>query len=109
MSKSTSRARLGRAALVAGSVGVLTPLPKSGTTLQAMYQPYFDYDSDSCFPAAVDPNGNANGGSQPVRLTHRQLPHRPPRQGASRHGGYSTHPIHEVPMNGTRPSAVPAF
>jgi hypothetical protein len=68
--------RLGKAALVAGSAavltvglvgsasaGVLTPLPESATDFQKAVRPFFDYDSDSCFPAAaIDPWGNLNGG-----------------------------------------------
>ncbi|MCD7441010.1 NPP1 family protein [Streptomyces lincolnensis] len=70
--------RLGRSALVAlsagalvvalptsASAGVLTPLGESTTSFQKTFRPYFDYDSDSCFPAtAIDWNGNLNGGLQ---------------------------------------------
>ncbi|MER5215187.1 NPP1 family protein [Streptomyces sp. NPDC002838] len=68
--------RLGRAALVAGSAvaltigvtgsahaGVLTPINESTTPFQRNFQPVFDYDSDSCFPAAaIDSSGKLNGG-----------------------------------------------
>ncbi|MDX3831223.1 NPP1 family protein [Streptomyces europaeiscabiei] len=67
---------LGRAALVGSTAtaltvalggsahaGVPTPLAESTTSFQKTFQPVFDYDSDSCFPAAaIDGNGNLNGG-----------------------------------------------
>ncbi|MER6128757.1 NPP1 family protein [Streptomyces sp. NPDC001795] len=73
--------RLGKAALVMGSVtaltvGVagsasagpnLTNLPESATSFQKSFQPYFDYDNDGCFPAAaIDMWGNLNGGLRPT-------------------------------------------
>ena len=58
--------RLGRVVAVAGSAvaltvgltgsahaAVLTPLNESTTSFQKTFQPVFDYDSDSCFPAAA--------------------------------------------------------
>ncbi|MEV7732155.1 NPP1 family protein [Streptomyces sp. NPDC088921] len=176
--KSGRKSRLGQAALVVGSVaaltvglagsanaGVLNPLSYSGSTFQAKYQPYFDYDSDSCFPAAaVDANGNVNGGLNPsgsltgkcrsghlgkantyaqslckngwcayaytlyfekdqcdptgisecghrhdwesVVVFQKQGEEKPRYLAASRHGGYSTHPINEVPMNGNHVEIV---
>jgi hypothetical protein len=45
------------------SAAVLTPLPANATSFQRTFQPYFDYDTDGCFPAAaIDANGNLNGG-----------------------------------------------
>ncbi len=39
------------------------PLPQNATSFQKTFQPYFDYDGNSCFPvAAIDNNGNLNGG-----------------------------------------------
>ncbi|WP_246561314.1 NPP1 family protein [Streptomyces roseirectus] len=175
--KSRGTARLGRAALVAGSVlaltaglagsadaAILTPLPWNADTFQQKYMPLFDYDTDSCFPAAaVDANGNLNGGLKPtgpitgdcrdnhlgrantysqgwckngwcayvyalyfekdqtlngadafghrndwesVVVFQKQGQERPAFLAASRHGGYSTHPINEVPMNGNRVEIV---
>ncbi|MET8079676.1 NPP1 family protein [Streptomyces sp. NPDC005303] len=173
-----TKSRLGKAVLVLGSAaalavgmagsasaGVLNPLPYSGATFQAKYQPYFDYDSDSCFPAAaVDANGNVNGGLKesgsmtggcrsghlgkantyaqslckngwcayaytlyfekdqcdPTGITNcghrhdwesvvvfqKQGEEKPRYLAASRHGGYSTHPINEVPMNGNHVEIV---
>ncbi|MFJ8113710.1 NPP1 family protein [Streptomyces sp. NPDC096132] len=76
--KSKRTSRLGRAAVVAGSAAaltigltgsadaaILTPFPYlgAGAPTQEMFQPLFDYDSDSCFPAAaVDASGRLNGG-----------------------------------------------
>ncbi|MER6133757.1 NPP1 family protein [Streptomyces sp. NPDC001815] len=74
--KSTRKSRLGKAALVAvsagaltvaltgsSSAGVLTPLPVGTTSFQQTFMPLFDYDSNSCFPAAaIDRDGNLNGG-----------------------------------------------
>ncbi|WP_330289298.1 NPP1 family protein [Streptomyces sp. NBC_00576] len=162
-------ARLGRAALVALSAGVLTvgistnasaailnPLPENASTFQKKYQPLWDYDSDSCFPAAaVDASGKLNGGLdntgsitggcrtnhlgkantysqswckngwcayvyglyfekdqtlngadafghrhdwESVVVFQKQGEESPRFLSASRHGGYSTHPINEVPM-----------
>ncbi|MCD7443216.1 NPP1 family protein [Streptomyces lincolnensis] len=68
--------RLGKAALVAGSAtaltfamsnsahaAVLNPLNESTTTFQKNFQPVFDYDGNSCFPAtAIDSSGTFNGG-----------------------------------------------
>ncbi|MFF0012688.1 NPP1 family protein [Streptomyces sp. NPDC005374] len=176
--RSGRKSRLGRAALVAGSAaaltvgltgsanaGILNPLPWSGSTFQNKYMPYFDYDSDSCFPAAaVDANGNVNGGLYPsgsmtgkCRTNHlgkantyaqsrcehgwcayvyslyfekdqcdptgisgcghrhdwesvvvfqKQGEEKPRYLAASRHGGYSTHAINEVPMNGNHVEIV---
>ncbi|SOD85078.1 NPP1 family protein [Streptomyces sp. Ag109_G2-15] len=45
----------------------LTNLPESATSFQKAFQPYFDYDSDGCFPAtAIDMWGNLNGGLKPT-------------------------------------------
>src|SRR5688500_5427397 len=45
------------------SAAVLNPLPPNATDFQRNFQPYFDYDSDSCFPAAaIDASGRLNGG-----------------------------------------------
>lgn len=61
---------LGAGAVVAGVVitaqaGVFAPLPASTNAMEKAYQPYFDYDSDSCFPAAaIDAGGKLNGGLQ---------------------------------------------
>jgi hypothetical protein len=176
--KKRTKSRLAKAALVAGSVtaltvgltgsanaAILTPLPANASTFQNKYMPLFDYDSDSCFPAAaVDANGNLNGGlnnsgsltggcrtghlgkantysqsqckngwcayvytlyfekdqCDPTGITdcgHRhdwesvvvfqkQGEERPRYLSASRHGGYSTHPINEVPMDGNRVKIV---
>ncbi|WP_264935132.1 NPP1 family protein, partial [Streptomyces sp. A012304] len=76
--RSTRKSRLGKAVLVAVSAGALTvgvtnsasaailkPLPESTTSFQKTFRPYFDYDSNSCFPAAaIDRNGTLNGGLQ---------------------------------------------
>ncbi|WP_406159012.1 NPP1 family protein [Streptomyces canus] len=175
--KSGRKSRLGQAALVAGSVAALTvgltgsanaavlnPLPWTGSTFQNKYMPYFDYDSDSCFPAAaVDANGNVNGGLnnsgsitggcrsehlgkantyaqslcengwcayaytlyfekdqtlngadafghrndwESVVVFQKPGEEKPRYLAASRHGGYSTHPINEVPMNGNHVEIV---
>lgn len=79
--KSKTSSRLAKAALVFGSVAALTvglagsasaapnlkPLPESPTAFQKAFQPYFDYDSDGCFPAsAMDQWGNVNGGLKPT-------------------------------------------
>ncbi|MGW0823633.1 NPP1 family protein [Streptomyces sp. NPDC002845] len=46
--------------------GVLRPLPANATAFQRAFEPVYDYDTDSCYPAAaVDPNGNLNGGLNP--------------------------------------------
>ncbi|MFJ9712009.1 hypothetical protein [Streptomyces sp. NPDC101234] len=64
--------RLGRAAAVVGSAaaltialpfsasaGVLQNLPENATTFQKFFEPLYDYDTDSCYPAAaIDPDGN---------------------------------------------------
>ncbi|GAA3820636.1 NPP1 family protein [Streptomyces phyllanthi] len=48
------------------SAGVLTPLPANATAFQRAFEPVYDYDTDSCYPAAaVDGNGNLNGGLNP--------------------------------------------
>lgn len=80
--KSKRRPRLGKAAFAAvgaaaltvgltgsANAAVLNPInidkvwQKAPT--QEMFQPLFDYDSDSCFPAAaVESNGRLNGGLQ---------------------------------------------
>lgn len=45
------------------SAAVLNPLPPNATDFQRTFQPYFDYDGDSCFPAAaIDSSGRLNGG-----------------------------------------------
>ncbi|GAA3673407.1 NPP1 family protein [Lentzea roselyniae] len=45
------------------SAAVLTPLPANATSFQQTFQPFFDYDSDSCLPvAAIDSSGRLNGG-----------------------------------------------
>lgn len=78
--KARRTSRIGRATLVAvsaaaltiglagsASAGVLTPLAESTTTFQKAFQPYFDYDTDSCFPAAaIDASGTLNGGLSPT-------------------------------------------
>ncbi|MDO0934773.1 NPP1 family protein [Streptomyces sp. DG2A-72] len=176
--KARRRSRLAKAALVLGSAaaltvgltgsasaGILNPLPGNASTFQNKYMPYFDYDSDSCFPAAaVDANGHVNGGLYPsgsltggcrtghlgkantyaqslckngwcayaytlyfekdqcdptsiIECGHRhdwesvvvfqkQGEERPRYLAASRHGGYSTHPINQVPMNGNHVEIV---
>ncbi|MET9761987.1 NPP1 family protein [Streptomyces sp. NPDC006372] len=172
--QSTRKARLGRTALVAGSVAVLTfglagsasaavltPLPENATAFQKKYQPLFDYDEDGCYPAAaIDANGNLNGGLAPTgsagggcKSNHlgkantyaqalckngwcgivytlyfekdqatsgfghrhdmesvvvfvKQNPDRVMYLAASRHGGYSTHRVNEVPMDGNRVKIV---
>ncbi|MEU5324188.1 NPP1 family protein [Streptomyces sp. NPDC021056] len=79
--KTKRTSRLGKAAVVAGSVAALsagltgsanaanlTPLPYmgAGSTMQEMFQPLFDYDADGCYPApAVDASGRLNGGLNP--------------------------------------------
>ena len=171
------RGRLGKTLLIAlsataltvglqgsASAGVLNPLPFSGSTFQNKYMPLFDYDSDSCFPAAaIDANGNVNGGLkttgsitggcrsghlgkantyaqsvckngwcaylytlyfekdqtlngsdafghrhdwESVAVFQKQGSEKPSYLAASRHGGYSTHPINEVPMSGNRVEIV---
>ncbi|WP_329280524.1 NPP1 family protein [Streptomyces sp. NBC_01451] len=74
--KIRNKARLTRATLVAVSAtalavgltgsadaAVLTHLNEKADTFQKKYMPLFDYDSDSCFPAAaVDASGKLNGG-----------------------------------------------
>jgi hypothetical protein len=173
--KTTSR--LGKAAIVALSVAavtlgaassanaaVLNALPSNAATFQAKYMPYFDYDSDSCFPAAaVDASGKLNGGLnnsgsvtggcrtnhlgrantyaqswckngwcayvyalyfekdqagpgsdaighrhdwESVVVFQKQGEERPRYLAASRHGGYSTHAINEVPMSGNHVKIV---
>ncbi|WP_405896048.1 NPP1 family protein [Streptomyces sp. NBC_00104] len=38
-------------------------MPESTTTFQKTFQPVFDYDGGGCLPvAAIDINGNLNGG-----------------------------------------------
>jgi hypothetical protein len=143
------------------SAGVLQNLPENATTFQAFFEPVYDYDTDSCYPAAaVDPAGNLNGGLKPTgpvtgqcrggHLDHANtysrakcnngwcgiiyasyfekdeaspgIGHRhdwecmvvwvaqgantPSYLSASRHGGFSTHPIADVPMSGQRVMAV---
>lgn len=175
--KSLKMSRLTKTALVAASAtaltvgltgsanaAVLNPLPWNADTFQAKYMPLFDYDTDGCFPAAaVDSNGNLNGGLnnsgsitgqcrdghlgrantyaqswckngwcayvyglyfekdqtlngadafghrhdwESVVVFQRQGDERPSFLAASRHGGYSTHPINEVPMSGNRVEIV---
>ncbi|MFJ5305337.1 NPP1 family protein [Streptomyces sp. NPDC088350] len=72
--------RLGRAAAVVGSAaaltvalpfsasaGVLQNLPENATSFQKYFEPEYDYDTDSCYPAAaIDPSGNLNGGLKPT-------------------------------------------
>ncbi len=168
--KNRRKSRFTKAALVAASAtaltvgltgsanaAVLNPLPWNATTFQNKYMPLFDYDSDSCFPAAaVNSSGQLNGGLNPsgsltggCRTNHlgkantysqgwckngwcayvyalyfekdqcdptgitecghrhdwesvvvfqKQGEESPRFLSASRHGGYSTHPINEVPM-----------
>ncbi|MEU3784720.1 NPP1 family protein [Streptomyces sp900129855] len=74
--KKTTMSRLGKVAVVAGSVAalavglagsadaaILKPLTQKAGTFELKYMPEFDYDSDSCFPAAaVDASGHLNGG-----------------------------------------------
>ncbi|PAZ14128.1 necrosis inducing protein (NPP1) [Streptomyces sp. SA15] len=76
--KKRSKSRLGKAALVAATAtaltvgltgsahaALLTPFPYmgDGAPKQEMFQPFFDYDSDGCYPAAaVDASGRLNGG-----------------------------------------------
>ncbi|MEY9992844.1 hypothetical protein ABIE67_004876 [Streptomyces sp. V4I8] len=76
--KTNRTSRLGKAALVLGSVAALTvgvtgsanaALLKpfsymgDGAVKQEMFQPFFDYDEDGCYPAAaVDASGRLNGG-----------------------------------------------
>jgi hypothetical protein len=69
-------ARLGKVAIVAlsataltlgvagsANAAVLKRLDQKATAPELKYMPYFDYDSESCFPvAAVDANGRLNGG-----------------------------------------------
>ena len=134
-------------------------MPSNAATFQNKYMPLFDYDGDSCFPAAaVDANGKLNGGLdntgsitggcrtdhlgkantysqgwckngwcayvyalyfekdqtlngadafghrhdwESVVVFQKQGEARPRYLAASRHGGYSTHPINEVPLDGT--------
>lgn len=172
--KGRRTSRLGRAALVAGSAtalvvglagsssaAVLQNLPENATSFQKAFEPLYDYDSDSCYPAAaVDPGGNLNGGLNPTgsitggcrsgHLGHANtysrakcdngwcgiiyasyfekdeaspgIGHRhdwecivvwvkqgagtPSYLSASRHGGFSTHPIADVPMDGARVKVV---
>ena len=45
------------------SASVPNPLPQNATAFQKTFQPYFDYDGNSCFPvAAIDSVGNLNSG-----------------------------------------------
>ena len=171
---STRTFRLARAAAVAGSAaalalalpgsaqaGVLQNLPENATAFQKNFEPVYDYDTDSCYPAAaIDPSGNLNGGLKPTgpitgecrsgHLGHANtysrakcnngwcgiiyasyfekdeaspgIGHRhdwecmvvwveqgadtPSYLSASRHGGFSTHPIADVPMSGRQVMAV---
>ncbi|MFI1355125.1 NPP1 family protein [Streptomyces sp. NPDC020898] len=138
------------------NAAILNPLPWNASTFQNKYMPLFDYDSDSCFPAAaVDASGKLNGGLdntgaitggcrnnhlgkantysqswckngwcayvyalyfekdqtlagadafghrhdwESVVVFQKQGEESPRYLSASRHGGYSTHPINEVPM-----------
>ncbi|MFF6784957.1 NPP1 family protein [Streptomyces sp. NPDC012510] len=177
-SKPRRSSRLAQAAVVLGSVtaltaglagsadaAVLNPLGWNASTFQNKYMPRFDYDSDSCFPAAaVDASGRLNGGLNPsgsltgmcrsnhlgkantyaqskcqhgwcayvyalyfekdqcdptsitecghrhdwesVVVFQKQGEERPRYLAASRHGGYSTHPINEVPMDGNHVKIV---
>ncbi|MFG2799845.1 NPP1 family protein [Streptomyces pseudovenezuelae] len=81
MPRTTSRiSRLVRAATVAGSgaalavtltgsasAGVLQNLPENATAFQKNFEPVYDYDTDSCYPAAaIDANGTLNGGLKPT-------------------------------------------
>jgi hypothetical protein len=175
--KKRTKSRFTKAALVAATAtaltvgltgsanaAVLTPLPWNAATFQNKYMPLFDYDSDSCFPAAaVDASGRLNGGLdntgtitggcrnnhlgkantysqgwckngwcayvyalyfekdqtlngadafghrhdwESVMVFQKQGEERPRYLAASRHGGYSTHPINEVPMDGNRVKIV---
>ncbi|MER6421699.1 NPP1 family protein [Streptomyces sp. NPDC001137] len=166
--------RLARAAAVAGSAavlalalpgsafaGVLQNLPENATSFEKNFEPVYDYDTDSCYQAAaIDPDGNLNGGLKPTgpitgecrsgHLGHANtysrskcnngwcgiiyasyfekdeaspgIGHRhdwecmvvwvqdgastPAYLSASAHGGFSTHPIADVPMSGQRVEAV---
>lgn len=166
--------RLARAAAVAGSAaalvlalpgsafaGVLQNLPENATSFEKNFEPVYDYDTDSCYPAAaIDPSGNLNGGLKPTgpitgecrsgHLGHANTYSRskcnngwcgivyasyfekdeaspgtghrhdwecmvvwvqdgastPAYLSASRHGGFSTHPVADVPMSGQRVEAV---
>ncbi|GGW86862.1 MULTISPECIES: NPP1 family protein [Streptomyces] len=175
--KKRPKSRLGKAALVAATAtaltvgltgsanaAILTPLPSNAATFQNKYMPLFDYDGDSCFPAAaVDASGKLNGGLdntgsitggcrtdhlgkantysqgwckngwcayvyalyfekdqtlngadafghrhdwESVVVFQKEGEERPRYLAASRHGGYSTHPINEVPMDGNRVKIV---
>ncbi|MFE0251416.1 NPP1 family protein [Streptomyces sp. NPDC059010] len=173
--KSRRTSRLTKAALVLGSAAaltvsltgsagaaVLTPLQQKAGTFQLKYMPDFDYDSNSCFPAAaVDASGRLNGGLknsgsitgacrhpntantysqawckngwcayvyalyfekdqtlngadafghrhdwESVVVFQQQGKEKPSFLAASRHGGYSTHPVNEVPMNGNHVQIV---
>ncbi|WP_030600017.1 hypothetical protein [Streptomyces fulvoviolaceus] len=101
------KSRLAKVALVAGGVATLTvglagsgnaailnKLPWNAGTFENKYMPLFDYDTNGCL--------------------QKQGEERPRFLAASRHGGYSTHPINEVPRvwgNGTwdQPSLVDMF
>lgn len=77
--KTAATSRPVRAALVAGAAASLTvtlagsafaappaPLKGNATAFQKAFQPYFDYDGDSCFPsAAIGSDGRLNGGLRP--------------------------------------------
>ncbi|KRD21048.1 MULTISPECIES: NPP1 family protein [unclassified Streptomyces] len=174
MPRTSRTSRLARTTTVAGSAlaltvtlsgsasaGVLQNLPENATTFQTYFEPVYDYDTDSCYPAAaIDPAGNLNGGLKPTgsvtgqcrggHLDHANtysrakcnngwcgiiyasyfekdeaspgIGHRhdwecmvvwvvqgadtPSYLSASRHGGFSTHPIADVPMSGRRVMAV---
>jgi hypothetical protein len=175
MPRTTSRTfRLARAVAVTGSgaalaatltgsasAGVLQNLPENATAFQKYFEPVYDYDTDSCYPAAaIDASGTLNGGLKPTgpitgqcrgdHLGHANtysrakcnngwcgiiyasyfekdeaspgIGHRhdwecmvvwveqgadtPSYLSASRHGGFSTHPIADVPMSGRRVMAV---
>ncbi|GKQ35970.1 NPP1 family protein [Streptomyces sp. A012304] len=74
--RTRTKSRLGKALLAGGSATALTvalagsasaavlhPLPENATPFQKTFQPYFDYDNDSCLPvAAIDSSGRLNGG-----------------------------------------------
>ncbi|MEV1081612.1 NPP1 family protein [Streptomyces sp. NPDC050211] len=179
MTKSISKrtSRFGKAALVAVAATALTaglagsanasimqPQGWNATTFQNKYMPRFDYDGNSCFPAAaVDSSGRLNGGLdntgtitggcrnghlgkantysqsmckngwcayvytlyfekdqtlngadafghrhdwETVVVFQKQGEERPRYLAASRHKGYSTHPINEVPMDGNHVKIV---
>ncbi|MFM9445018.1 NPP1 family protein [Streptomyces acidiscabies] len=62
----TTSLAVGLTAGTASAAPNLSNLPESSTSFQRTFQPYFDYDSDGCLPAAaIDLWGNLNGGLNP--------------------------------------------